>query len=154
TNKAAPDEFRLASTQLKRIASALNVSSARTVFIPGNHDVDWKVLDVDPGDRSDFRLRQRYQPFEQAECVFAQSLDRAVPNKLTQASCFCLWQFENCLVLGVNTAFHDGPKEETHHGRIPQESLLSIDQELQLHPVRTDQLRVAVVHHHPTQYSD
>lgn len=154
TNRASPDEFRLASTQLPKLAQALGVSRERIVFVPGNHDVDWKVLELDPGDKSDFRLRQRYQPLEQQECIFSEILSRAVQNKITASECFCIWNFEPFLVVGVNSAYHDGPNDKVHHGLVPAHVLEALAAELGAYPRRKEQIRVAVVHHHPLQYSD
>lgn len=154
TNKAAPDEFRLASKQIVRIAAALQVPSDHILFVPGNHDVDWKVLSVDPGDRSNFRLRQRYQPFEQPECLFAEALNRAAINAITDADCFCIWQFPEAIAVGLNSAFHDGPNDAIHHGLIPAHALSKLGAELQKLEHTPTQIRIAVVHHHPVQYSD
>jgi calcineurin-like phosphoesterase family protein len=154
TNRAAPDEFRLASKQIMRIAAALRVPNDRVLFVPGNHDVDWTVLSLDPGDTTDFRRRQCYQPLVQPECMFADILGRATVNKIVESECFCIWTYSDLLVIGLNSAFHDGPDENVHHGLVPAHALRQLDNAL--HTIAQDhcQLRLAIVHHHPVQYSD
>jgi 3',5'-cyclic AMP phosphodiesterase CpdA len=152
TNHAKPEEFRLASKQIKRIAEALNLSTNRILFVPGNHDVDWEVLKLGAADP--VRRRQRYDPLQQPDELFYEVLQRASVNKITHEDSYCIWQYPDYLVIGLNSAFHDTPSASPHHGLIPLEVLTKLDAELKMFPKNKAQLRLAIVHHHPVNYSD
>jgi predicted phosphodiesterase len=152
TNHATPDEFQLASEKLNAIALALEVPTDRILFVPGNHDVDWDVMKIP--DKSGTRRKQRYQPLVQANCLFHHRLSESKTGNITEEPYFCLWQYDDLLVLGQNSASHDAPDSKPHHGLVPQASINAIDLELAAHPQKRDQLRLAIVHHHPLQYSD
>lgn len=48
TDRGQPDEVKLASDVVSRIAKALTVPEERVFLVPGNHDADWEVLKL-PG---------------------------------------------------------------------------------------------------------
>jgi len=154
TNRATPDEFQLASRRLVELASGLEVPEDRILFVPGNHDVDWSVLKSDPPDKSGFRFAQRYQPLSQPNCIFSTILQKSSYGTVTDKPYFCLWDLPEMLVVGHNSALHDKPDSTVHHGLIPQESLLKLDEVLSRHPIEETRARLMIVHHHPLQYSD
>src|SRR5689334_23033318 len=46
SDRAQPPEFELASELVLELAETLEVSKNRVLFVPGNHDVDWAVMDI------------------------------------------------------------------------------------------------------------
>lgn len=154
TNKAAPDEFQLASAQLRRISDALRVPADHIVFVPGNHDVDWSVMKAGGDANSKFRFSQRYAPLLQHDCIFAEIMNRAGADKLTQDPYFCAWTLPGLLIVGLNSARHDGPDETVHHGLVLPETVAKLDDTLTKMYPRDHRLRIFIAHHHPVIYSD
>lgn len=49
TDSARPEEFSLASVFIKHLMEWFTLNSSRLLIIPGNHDVDWNVKDLEQG---------------------------------------------------------------------------------------------------------
>ncbi len=152
TNKATPGEFRLASAQIARVAAALSVPEDRILMVPGNHDIDWAAPSAGPSHHA--AAQERYLPLQQDGCIFSSTFQRAVVNRITEPDAFCIWNTPSALVIGVNSAYHDGPGARVHHGMVPSSVISKLRSELGGYPTTNSQLRLALVHHHPIQYSD
>ncbi|MCK4417785.1 MAG: metallophosphoesterase [Candidatus Latescibacteria bacterium] len=151
TDGAQPDEVKLASEVISEIAKALNVPLERIVFVPGNHDVDWKALKLK--DATGFRHSQRYAPLRDDQWIFEQIMSRG-QNHICEKPYFSLWKDGNLLVEGYNSSWDDDPKLALHRGSVNQKHLLILEKELSTISSSSSQVRILLVHHHPVQYSN
>lgn len=153
TGKAHPSEFKLASTIILEIASALSVPEEKILFVPGNHDKDWGVLPSGETDLSGVRNTQMYAPLRHNEWLFEKILNRSSSQMFTE-NCTAIWEFDDLIVVGYNSSWHDNRNQEIHHGLIKSSSLEWLDQKLQELDSNPLKVRVFLVHHHPIQYSN
>jgi 3',5'-cyclic AMP phosphodiesterase CpdA len=153
TTLARPREFDQACRVVEAIAAALRLSEEKVIFVPGNHDVDWAVINADPGDPTGFRRKQRYEPLSNPEWLFGRRLLADHKGLLDSPFTYC-YQTRQLLVVGYNSSWHDDPSMSMHHGLIDSMHLNKMQDDLSRIPYDPKQLRVFVVHHHLMQYSD
>lgn len=120
------------------------------VFVPGNHDVDWSVLD--PSDTTGIRRGQRYDPIRYKDFHFNSIVSRG-NGCLFDAPHFTIWDTPDLLVVGYNSSHHDEPKK-FHHGLIDTAHLTELRKTIGNFRVVENQLRLFLVHHHLLQYDD
>lgn len=148
--QANPDEFDRASQLVLQVASLLNVSEERIICIPGNHDVDWSVLNDQPPIHP-VRLRQRYDPILNPDNIFYRSFSRAVGD-LFQHPHFAVWQMPEVICIGYNSSWHDGPGR-AHNGNLNLDDLRQLRSWMETNSVdRFGGVKTFVVHHHLFQY--
>lgn len=150
TDKAKPDEVKIASDFIEEARKALDVKAENVVFVPGNHDVDWSVFDS--ADTTGVRRAQRYVPIRADQFQFNAIVARG-KGCVFDAPHFTIWADADVLVVGYNSSHHDEPKK-FHHGLIDAAHIQEIRQALKILPVAKDQLRLFLVHHHLLQYDD
>jgi predicted phosphodiesterase len=118
--------------------------------VPGNHDVDWSILD--PTDTTGFRRSQRYDPIRCKDFCFNSIVSRG-EGCIFDAPHFTIWKERDLLVVGYNSSHHDEPGK-FHHGLIDTKNIEAMRQAFKALPVNKDQLRLFLVHHHLFQYDD
>jgi 3',5'-cyclic AMP phosphodiesterase CpdA len=153
SDRADPIEFILADKILKQLADALNLSLDSIFFVPGNHDVHWPVMKLDP---ASFWANYRYEPLLQKDLLFRQRLTAAHDGAFHESPHYAIWKTSGCLIVGINSAAFDDPKpaDGKHHGLINQDTLEKLENALVNIPYEPNQLRVCLLHHHPINYSD
>jgi len=153
TNRATPQEVALASEFILQAADALQVPHDRIVFTPGNHDVDWTV--VDPTDMTGIRWDQRYVPIGSPRFHFRNLINNG-DGDILSTPYFTAWTFDNLLVLSYNSASHDTPTAENgaHHGLADPLHLAQIRNYLTTNPHPEGQVRLFLVHHHMLDFSE
>lgn len=153
TNKAIPDEAKLASEFVLQAADALKVAHDKIVFVPGNHDVDWSVLK--PDDDTGIRWQQRYVPVGADQFHFKKLVDKGYGNVFSNPY-FSVWTFKDLQVIGYNSASHDKPVDEdgAHHGLADPNHINEIRRYLESCNPSSDCVRIFLAHHHPVNYSD
>jgi predicted phosphodiesterase len=150
TDRAKPDEVKIASEFIGEACAALDVKPENVVFVPGNHDVDWTALD--PTDTTGIRRAQRYVPIRSELFLFNAIVTRG-KGSVFDAPNFTIWSDANLLIVGYNSSHHDEPKR-LHHGLIDTKHIEEMRQALIRLPIVNDQLRLFLVHHHLFQYDD
>lgn len=151
SHRAQPEEIQLASEVVAEIAEALGVPMERCVFVPGNHDVDWEVLKLT--DHTGFRKQQRYAPIMHPEWLFQSMLSAGKPH-LLEGNHLTVWEFDEMIVVGLNTSAHDDPNIAEHYGYVPSDAIKELEKILPSLDLKPHRLRVCLVHHHPILYSD
>ena len=151
SHTAAPVEFERASAAVLSIATQMGVNEDRILFVPGNHDVDWNVLN-DP-DPTGFRKKQRYGPLAEDSWVFGRILQDSNGNLLDHPN-FAIWESSDLVVVGYNSSSHDDPHQAIHRGAIAQSDIEELQKTLNALSLAPECLRLFVVHHHPINYSD
>lgn len=154
TSKARHSEFMHASSIVLQVADCLGVSRDRIFYVPGNHDVNWETLrrQGDANDRA-FYWARRYDEITGAENIFVERLRDGEANLFDEPYA-CIWQSDVGLIVSINSAWHDAPDAEVHHGNARDATLAWIDEALAGLATPPEALRILVVHHHPIQYSD
>mgnify|MGYP001225182750 CR=1 FL=1 len=160
TSEAEPEQFRKANGAIREVASKLQIPDSRIAIIPGNHDVDWKVLKLrqngrqrrkNPAPQIDpLRLKQRYDPLLLMD-LFPKSNDSGFSGSLTTPPYVGHWTLGSLSVFGLNTAYHDGP-EQCHFGQV-DDTQISALRKMHASSAPSD-LRILLLHHHPVQYRD
>ena len=153
SDKANPAEFEHAHSVILEIADALGVPNDKVFFVPGNHDVNWPVMKLDPGG---FWGKFRYEPLLQDRLIFRSQLAEAVTGAYDVSPHFVAWETGGDLIVGINSAAFDDPNpfDGKHHGLIQQETIQKLEVFLQSRPLNFDGVRICLVHHHPLNYSD
>ena len=152
TESAHPEEVSLASKALIKIREKLEVPENKVVYVPGNHDVDWDILD--PRDSTKTRWRHRYMALNESQFIFDSINKRGIPNgDLLQNNYFNIWGYEDFVVLGYNSASTDKKGEKVHHGDIVIDHVKAIENVLKTMDLSNDRrIKVCLVHHHLRNY--
>lgn len=149
SDKGLPEEFDLGIQVVESVASNLGVDKKNIIFVPGNHDVDWSVIrDCEP---HPVRMNQRYDPLKQSFC---NRLGAQEGHKLAEEPYFTSWLFDDIFVMGYNSAWHDKPGEEIHHGRIILEHVEAMRAHLQGISLSREIPKLFIVHHHTFPYAE
>jgi 3',5'-cyclic AMP phosphodiesterase CpdA len=153
SNEADPEEFKLAHAVVSSIAEALEVAPNRVYYVPGNHDVHWPVMKLEP---TEFWRKYRFDPLLQEGLIFKSRMTDAATGAFHESPHFVAWQTEDLLVVGINSAASDGPVPEygEHNGIIHQETLNALNTFLTTTQHDNNQIRICLLHHHPINYSD
>ena len=151
TNEAKPDEFERSSEIILSIASALGVEQECIYIVPGNHDLNWEVAGLSGGE--DFWKTLVYRPMISERSIFK---DRMASDDISviEKPYFTVWESDDLVVLGINSAAYDMPDVTPHRGEIKQDTLEAINNKLDQVDGLHDKIKIALFHHHPLQYSD
>lgn len=155
--KAKPEEFEHASKVIEAIAGILTVSMDRVMYVPGNHDVDWTVLQLADSTAGaatrDLRWRQRYAPITETDNLFAKRTQVPFTGQLFNHPYVGYWRHGEALFAAVNSAAHDRPTEEVHHGFIREEAVEWLGENI---PTRENdnELRCLILHHHLSPHAN
>jgi len=152
TSEAKPPEVQLASEFILQAADALGVAPHKIVFAPGNHDVDWSV--IDPSDNTGVRWRQRYTPIGDEGFHFKKLVDKG-EGDVFSTPYFVAWNFDDLLVVSYNSASHDSPihKDAAHHGLADPDHIKKLRDYLTGIGTADTRFRIFIVHHHVHDFS-
>ncbi len=151
SNRAHPKEFELANKVIRRIANHLNIKDQGIFFVPGNHDVHWRVMELDP---REYWRKHRYGPFKDQEGVLIERLTQARYGSLFEEPYFTAWIDNDLCIIAINTASHDSPEKAVHHGLVPLVTIDTLKSFLEETPEIKEKMRVCLMHHHPIMYSE
>lgn len=149
TNRATTEEFELASNLILRVANAFNLTEEKILFVPGNHDKNWSIQ---PTGDIQVDLDLMYQNIRRDDLIFQRIFERSsykCPN-----SKWSIWEYDNFLVVGYNSAWHDGANARPHHGLVEAEALAEIEVQLRQLDTTQSKLKLLLIHHHPIGYSN
>lgn len=153
TGKADHAEFELATNAICQIGNALNIPEETILFVPGNHDKVWKNLNSDEKESAITNTAESYQFLKLDNWIFDRILRRSDHYMLSE-NCIAIWNFDDLIVVGYNSSWHDHSAAKPHHGLVTESSLHWLEEQL----INTAQLNLKVkiflVHHHPFPYSD
>ena len=152
TESAHPEEVSLASKALIKIREKLEVPEANMIYVPGNHDVDWDILDSRDSTRT--RWRHRYMALNESQFVFDSINKRGIASgDLLQNNYFNVWEYKDFIVLGYNSASTDKKGEKVHHGDIVINHVNAMAKVLKTMNLSNDRrIKVCLVHHHLRNY--
>jgi 3',5'-cyclic AMP phosphodiesterase CpdA len=145
TDAAEPEQFEEAATFILGLEKFLEDRTARTVIVPGNHDVLYQKAKIDS------RL-SAWRAF---------SLDRLGRNIVGQNKHpFTLVYDEyaeshGAIIAAINSAgFVEKSKPDQDRGRISRDGITDLDSQLRSLSADDDLIRIALVHHHPILIPD
>lgn len=158
SNRAKEEEYNLASNKIKEIASILSVPDCNVFYVPGNHDACWvsekKHLVDKEQDTIDFAIKKKYDPINNG-LIFKEINQRVKDGCLYKPPYAAIWESEDVIALGVNTAAFDHHDTSPHHGKIRFEDLDEIKSLLSRNEVSSsNKTKIILMHHHPLQYTD
>lgn len=149
SSSATYDEFTLARTIINDISTGIGVEANKVIIIPGNHDVDWSVLNLSKPNAPDYEFRKT-QRYDTIRNVFSGDLKI---NSLITAPYFSTWNYSDLFVIGYNSACNDGKDEKIHHGLITSETIHDIEKEIHSLDL-SGKYKIFTTHHHLYNYSD
>jgi predicted phosphodiesterase len=153
TEQADSKEFELASEAILKIACALKVPEKSVFFVPGNHDVDRKVMEANG--QKELRRTQRYDALAQSGPLLSGIRERGEVNFLEEPY-LTYWRSEDetVFIVGCNSSWDDNPEKAVHFGSVHKNTFPAIHDILASPVTHEDTLRIFLVHHHPIQYSN
>ncbi len=148
SHEAHPLEFRRANEVLAFLMAQLGLQEHQVYAVPGNHDVNWAQAAEGRG--------RRYDAIQQNSATLVRRFGAASIGSLFQDPYFLGWDSDELLVVGLNTAAHDGPepREGYHHGLVKQSTLDALDDYCRSLNRDDAQTRICLLHHHPLSYTD
>lgn len=148
TQDAHPMEVRLASEFLHGVQKRLGIADDHLLFVPGNHDADWNMYDSN--DKTGLKWSHRYLALQSSKFIF-DSINRRPNAKgdLFDAPFFKMWEFDDLIVVGYNSASRDTKETKVHCGDIVREHLNELESVLRTLPQNRDsKVRIGLLHHH------
>lgn len=147
TDKAHPMEAKLASECLLKIGDALSVSKNKILFVPGNHDANWRLYDA--ADKTGTMWAHRYLALQSDQFIFAAINNCSEKGDLFTEDYFSIWRYDDLIVVGYNSSSTDIPSDEVHCGNIVDTHLQSLHKTLGELNVKNDsRLKIFMLHHH------
>ena len=150
TDRAHPEQARLASDFIQEAVAKLKVDKSNIIVVPGNHDVDWKMYDIE--DDTGISWGLRYAALSSKKFIFTGHVENGRKN-LFETPYFSSWNYENLFILGYNSSSHDNPTENNHRGLISTSHIAEIRKYLTSLGIAQDKVKIFVTHHHLTNLS-
>jgi predicted phosphodiesterase len=144
-------EYECGEIFLRKVLSELKMDDKRVIFVPGNHDVDWSVLEgatIQDNERK-LRKRHKYNTLKDPDHLFSQLSS----SSLVQDPFIKKWEFGDVVYFGFNSSWHDDSLQKNHYGLI-ELSQVALLKKMMESTVLENKLKVFVVHHHVYQYTN
>ncbi|MEW8241440.1 MAG: metallophosphoesterase [Candidatus Thiodiazotropha sp.] len=155
TDEAEIEQFQHFDEFIGEVQHIFNLDKDKILFTPGNHDVDWVMLNGVPAvDPSSTRFSSRYDSLKKSELLF--QIHELADRDLFSSPYFCAWKKnEDLFVLSINTAAYDSPKVKEHCGEISSDTTDAINDYMSNHQMdEFSGLKVILMHHHPKLYEN
>jgi len=149
TNKSNLIEYLSAEGFIKRITDELAIAPERIVFVPGNHDVDWSVLEGKTifAEEQKLRRKYKYNTLGDDSHIFS---GFSAPELVT-APFIKKWEYDDAIFFGYNSSWHADSLQHNHYGLIDKTHLESLKTMLDALEA-VNKLKVFVIHHHVYPY--
>ena len=108
---------------------------------------------IKAGDGSEHYRNLRFSSFHNEKLLYGRIVGHAWNDPFREPF-YAIWEYDNLIVVGYNTSWHDGPEQTQHYGYIHPEHISSISSYLKKLPQNPSQVRVFVLHHHIDHYHD
>lgn len=152
TTKGKEDEFILASEFIYEIASALKVKNDHIIYVPGNHDANWGLQES--CDSIEQWKAIRYSGSTTKSNLIFNKINLLANGTSLFNPYFCAWDNSETFILGYNSSWNDDKEADVHHGDFDEESIDQIKECLSNVTDLNNKLKIFIVHHHPSNYSD
>lgn len=151
SNEGHPDEFTTADLALRKIAASLNIGENSIFFAPGNHDLNWAVMDLKP---TAFWSTQRYAPLPQENLSFSRRHADIKHGSLDKEPFYVVWETGDAIIVSINSAAYDKPTAKPHNGIVKQRTVEDLDDHFRNKYSGDTRYRICLLHHHLEQYSE
>jgi 3',5'-cyclic AMP phosphodiesterase CpdA len=151
THQSNLSEYDCGQAFLNRVLTRIGLTESEVVFVPGNHDVDWSVLEgktIYDAERN-FRKRHKYNTLKDSGHIFS----RLASGSLVSEPYTREWNFPGCYFLGFNSSWHDDSLQDSHYGLIEIEQVQQLKKVLQRADLN-NKVKIFVVHHHVYPYNN
>ncbi|MDQ3190588.1 MAG: metallophosphoesterase [Bacteroidota bacterium] len=150
TNQSNLIEYDCGSKFITKILSKLSLTQDKVIFVPGNHDVDWSVLEgkTISVEEKPFRRSHKYNTLKDSTHLFSSLASADLVNEPFIKK----WEFPNVVYFGFNSSWHDDAFEDNHFGLIDGEHIKHL--RTQFEKTDLNKLRIFVVHHHLHQFQN
>lgn len=151
SDAAKPEEFSLAAEAIHKLALALKVPDKRIIAVPGNHDVNWDLIQS-AGKHASAELQGKLRFMTMlADRQLGQQLGRRT-KQLYEEPFVALQKFPQLLVLSFTTSAHDKRDELLHYGRVTKQAIEAAQSLLKKTSDDRERLRIILLHHHPSAW--
>lgn len=149
TNQANLIEYNCGSSFLTELINELNINKNNILFVPGNHDIDWSVIEGKTifEEEKQFRLNHKFNTLKDEGHNFS---TLACPDLVTSPY-IKKWIFDDVVFFGFNSAWNDDPIEKNHYGLIQHDQIEILRKQLS-ETNFTNKLKFFLVHHHLHQF--
>ena len=151
SDSATPEQFEVGYRFVKEIADVANVPYDNILIVPGNHDVDWRILDIaenQTGRSLEYRKKHRY------DSLIDGFNNEFVKTELINEPYYYIWDFADLLVVGFNSAWNDEKNVKVHNGEILNATIEDIETDLLRKNINKEKIKLFITHHHLFQFSD
>lgn len=145
TNLSNLIEYKFGEIFLNKISRGLNIPLNKVIFVPGNHDIDWSVLNGIHDDEKKLRSSHKYNTLKDERHSFS----KLTGVELMEDPYIKVWEFNDIVFVGFNSSWHDDSQKENHYGLISEKQLDELRKKLESLPSNLP--RVFIVHHHLLQ---
>tara|TARA_R110000851_G_scaffold77514_3_gene170531 strand:+ start:13720 stop:14937 length:1218 start_codon:yes stop_codon:yes gene_type:complete len=145
TNLSNLIEYEFGENLLNKIISELAIPLNKVIFVPGNHDIDWSILNGIPEEEKLLRSIHKYNTLKDKRHLFSS----LAGNELITDPYIKVWQFPELIFVGFNSSWHDDSQKNDHYGFISEEQLTKLRKVLEELPDKVP--RIFIVHHHLIQ---
>lgn len=142
-------EYQCGQKFLEQVLSQINLSKDKVIFVPGNHDVDWSVLEGKTIYPEEIELRKshKYNAIKDKRHAFSSF----VSPELMEDPFIKKWEYGNAIFFGFNSSWHDDSLNKNHFGLIEVQHVDKLKRALDSSFLE-DKIKFFVVHHHLYQY--
>ncbi len=138
-NKADSAALRFGWEQLQSLK--INLGAKELLATAGNHDIDSRLIESKFDAKEQVQALRPFHPIDD-EKRFDKYWSRH----------YVIKEFEDIRFLLLNSAAYHGYTTEYKHGRVSEQTLVNIEEELKSLPRKN--LNILLVHHHPTKHGD
>lgn len=149
TNQSNLIEYDCGSKFLSKLVEELQIDKSKVLFVPGNHDIDWSVLEGKTimAEEKLLRRTHKYNTLKDSSHLFSAL---ACPDLVT-APFIKKWEYDNVVYFGFNSSWHDDAIEEKHFGLILPDQINDLRKKIEETDF-TDKLKIFIIHHHLHQF--
>lgn len=148
TNQSNIIEYIWGDKFVSKILKELSIEDNKVIFVPGNHDVDWSVVEGKTiyEVEKQFRRALKYNTLKDERHRFSKYSN----PELIIAPYIKVWEHENIDFVGFNSSWHDDSIEDKHYGLIDTDHINGLEEEIK--KLKPNKIKIFVVHHHLHQF--
>lgn len=148
TNKAEIVEFNNAASQLKKIATRLQVALEKIVSVPGNHDISWAATKLLA---RGCKLSNDDKPYNKKWENYASFVNQLRSAHKTQWNIGEPWEVheftdDKLAIFAMNSTWAESHEEDHHHGELGNQQIKYFADKADLY-INQGWLRIGVLHH-------
>jgi len=148
TNKSFLVEYHVGQNFIEELFTKVNFKHKEYVFVPGNHDIDWSIFKGIPAKEKERRKHHKYNTLIDK----SHNLSGDAVFSLTQEPFIRKWEYDDFVVLGFNSAWHDDALKDDHYGIILDSHLGILEEHFK--KLDAKKSKFFIIHHHLLNYKN